>query len=129
MATNLIKGDVHTVLWTNGTGADVVSGTPVALGSTDGKPARVGVLLVDVADGESGAVAVTGCFTLPKVADAVIAQGESLLWDASEGAVDDCSETASIGDVSSFGMADLGAGAGVTSLGVWIDTPGVYKGA
>jgi predicted RecA/RadA family phage recombinase len=129
MATNLIKGSVHTTQYANSSGATIASGTPVVMASTDAKKCRVGVALVDIADGSTGAVAISGCWRLPKVSDAVIAQGESVNWDASEGEVDDNAHTTAAGDVKEFGMADAAAAATTTTVDVWIDQPGTYDAA
>ncbi len=75
MAQNHVqKGAV--MPWTNGTGAAVSSGDPVAVGD------MVGVALGDIADGASGQLAVSEVFTLPKLAAGAIAQGASVYLSA-----------------------------------------------
>ena len=73
MAQNHIqKGAV--MPWTNGTGAAVASGDPVAVGTL------VGVALGDIADGEEGELALDEVWELPKEAPLAIAQGDKLYF-------------------------------------------------
>ena len=93
MAKNYVQeGDV--INWTNGTGSAVDAGAVVVIGQT------LGVALVGIAAGAVGAVALEGVFTLPKVSGAVIAAGESLVWDVSAGKFDDNAATPATGDIS-----------------------------
>jgi predicted RecA/RadA family phage recombinase len=112
MANNFQQpGDVIT--WTNGTGSAVVSGQVVRVGNI------LGVALVDIASTASGSVALSGVFTVPKVSAAVIAQGESLTWDASAAAFDDNAAAPATGDVTGPpAVAFQAAGNGVTSMAV-----------
>jgi len=112
MASNYKQpGDTFT--WTNGTGSAVVSGQLVRVGQI------LAVALVDIASSASGTVACKGVFTLPKVSSAVIAQGDSLLWDASAAAFDAKSATPATGDVTGPpAVAFEAAGNGVTSFRV-----------
>lgn len=112
MANNFQQpGDVIT--WTNGTGSAVVSGQVVRVGNI------LGVALVDIASTASGSVALSGVFTVPKVSAAVIAQGESLTWDASVAAFDDNAAAPATGDVTGPpAVAFQAAGNGVTSMAV-----------
>lgn len=131
MAANLYKagGEIRSVTYTN-SGSAISAGDVVVLASTDGKKCRVGVALDDIAASTgTGQVAVSGCWTFAKVSAAVIAQGESVNWDSSAEAVDDCSHTTAAGDVASFGMADAAAAATTTTVNVWIDEPGTYDAA
>ena len=57
-------------------------------------------------------------FTLPKVAAAVIAQGEFVIWDVSAGAFDDSLATPATGDVSKCCVAVAGAIANATYVDV-----------
>ena len=101
------------IRWTNGTGSAVSSGGVVAV---DGV---LGVALVDIAIGASGAVQCGGRFTCPKVSAAVIAQGETLVWDSSAGEFDDKNATPAAGDVSGpTAWAAMAAGDGATTLEV-----------
>lgn len=104
MATNY-SGDGHVITWTNGTGSAVSSGDVVVVGQ------QIGVALVDIANGDSGSVQLDGVFDLPKVDAAVIAQGESVIWDASAGAFDDNAATPATGDVSGCAVAMEAKGA------------------
>ena len=129
MAANQVKGGTpHSVTYSN-SGSAISAGDPVVLASTDAKKCRVGIALVDIANGASGAVAISGCWQFAKVSAAVIAQGESVNWDASASAVDDNAATSAAGDVVEFGTADAAAGNGVTTIDVWIDEPGTYDAA
>lgn len=112
MANNFQQpGDVIT--WTNGTGSAVVSGQVVRVGNI------LGVALVDIASTASGSVALSGVFTVPKVSAAVIAQGESLTWDASVAAFDGKAAVPATGDVTGPpAVAFQAAGNGVTSMAV-----------
>lgn len=62
--------------WTNNSGADVLSGAPVVIGNQ-----QMGIVLVDVATGGTGLVAIKGVFSLPINDDPY--QGQKLWWDAS----------------------------------------------
>lgn len=90
---------------------------------TSGQVVRVGNLLcvaaVDIASGATGEVSTEGVFTVPKVSGAVIAQGETLTWDASAAAFDDNLATPASGDVTgAAAVAFEAAGNGVTSMKV-----------
>jgi predicted RecA/RadA family phage recombinase len=106
----------RSLTWTNDTGADVSSGDVVVVGS------QIGVAAVDIADGASGTVVMEGVFALPKVSAAVIAQGESVIWDASEGACEDDQATPATGDVSGACTAWEDAAATTTTVLVKINT-------
>lgn len=111
MATNFVQaGEV--IDYTNATGSDIASGAVVIMGGT------IGVALTNIADTESGSVAVEGVFTLPKVSAAVIAQGEGVIWDTSAGAFDDNAATPATGDVSGAAIAWAAAGNGETTVKV-----------
>lgn len=117
MATNYIQpGNV--IPFT--AAATVVAGQVVRVGQL------LGVSLSDVANGAAGEAQITGIFTVPKVSGAVIANGESLVWDASAAAFDDNLATPASGDVSgAAAVAFEAAGAGVTSIAVRLTgTPG-----
>lgn len=92
MATNYVQ-EGKVIEWTNG-GTAVSSGDVVVVGQI------LGVALVDIANGASGAVQIGGAFTCPKVTAAVISQGESLTWDVSVGKFDDNAAVAATGDVT-----------------------------
>lgn len=106
-------------------GANIAAGAVVAIGQI------LGVALVDIANGETGSVAIEGVFSVPKVSGAVIAQGESLTWDVSAGAFDDNAATAAAGDITGApAVAFEAAGNGVTTLKVrFTGIPGTVKTA
>lgn len=107
MATNYIQpGEV--LDWVNGTGSAVTSGSVVAVGNI------LGVALTDIASAATGSVQITGVFTVPKVTAAVIAQGESLVWDVSAGKFDDNAATPATGDIS--GAPAVAFEAGTSSM-------------
>jgi predicted RecA/RadA family phage recombinase len=112
MSTNQVqRGDV--IDWVNGTGVATVSGQVVRVGQA------LGVCLVNIAIAGTGAVALRGVFTVPKVSAAVIVQGEALSWDASAAAFDDNAATPATGDVQGPpAIAYESAGNGVTSFDV-----------
>lgn len=97
MATNFNQ-DGQTVTWTNGTGSDVASGAAVVIGS------QLGVAITDIADGESGAVAMEGVFSLPKTAGSAIALGAAVDYDVSTSTVNG-DITAATGDLIGCGVA------------------------
>lgn len=91
--------------------ANVVSGQVVRIGQL------LGVALADVLSGATGNAAVEGVFSVPKVSAAVIANGESLTWDASAAAFDDNLATPATGDVTGPPAVAWGAaGNGVTTM-------------
>ena len=95
--------------WTN-SGSAVSSGDVVVVGEL------IGVATGDIANGESGELAIAGVFTVPKVSAAVIGVGESVIWDASAGACDDNAATPATGDVSKCCVAWEAAGNGDTTV-------------
>lgn len=97
--------------WVNGTGGAVAVNTVVVVGN------MLGIALVNIGIGETGSVSINGVFNVPKVSAAVIAQGESLVWDVSAGAFDDNAATPATGDISGPpAVAFEAAGNGVTTL-------------
>src|SRR5690554_6265851 len=88
--------------YTNGTGSDISADDVVAVGDC------IGIALVDIADGETGAVAIDGMFQVTKVAGTAWTQGAKLDWDASAEAFD-VDITAAAGDVEDCGIAALAA--------------------
>lgn len=94
-------------------GSSITAGQVVRIGNI------LGVALVDIADGATGSVQISGVFTVPKVSAAVIAKGESLTWDASAAAFDDNAAVPATGDVTgAAAVAFEAAGNGVTSMAV-----------
>ncbi|RYE43840.1 MAG: DUF2190 family protein [Hyphomicrobiales bacterium] len=111
--------------YVNTTQTPIKSGAVVAVGQT------LGVALKDIALGATGSVSVDGVFRVPKVPGAVIAQGESLTWDASVAAFDDNLAVAAVGDVTgASAVAFEAAGNGVAWLNVkFTGAPGTLKTA
>lgn len=111
MASNYVSEGA--VIQHTASGADISSGDVVVVGQL------LGVALVDIADGETGSVAIQGVFNVPKVSAAVIAAGESLVYDVSAGEFDDNAATPATGDVSgAAAVAVEAAGNGVTTIDV-----------
>lgn len=103
MANNYVhEGKV--IQYTNG-GSALGSGDVVVVGK------MVGVCLVDIANGAVGDVAIDGVFNLAKVDAAVIAQGDTVIWDASASKFDDSAATPATGDVSGSCVAMEAKGA------------------
>ena len=81
MATNRVQ-DGKVLQHLNGGGA-ISSGDVVVIEKL------VAVALVDIANGDTGSVAITQVYDLPKVDAAVIAQGEAVHYDVSTSEVDE----------------------------------------
>jgi predicted RecA/RadA family phage recombinase len=111
MATNFVY-DGATIPYTNGGGATIDANTIFRVGQI------MAVALVDIAVGDTGTCAIEGVWTVPKVSAAVIAQGESVIWDESVDAFDDNAATPATGDVSGCCVAVEAAGGGVTTIDV-----------
>lgn len=90
----------------------VKSGDPDVVGT-----GLLGVAMNDGLNGETIDYAVEGVFEIPKVSAAVIARGDSVLWDASAAAVDDNAAIPAAGDFL-CGYAWEAAGAGVLVIDV-----------
>lgn len=108
--------DGNTVDYTNA-GSLIAAGTLVVLGNT------LGVAATDIATGETGAVYISGQFTLPKVTGAVFVQGEKLIWDVSAGKFDDSAATPATGDITGGAIAAVAGANGETTCQA-ILTPG-----
>lgn len=102
-------------------GANISAGDVVVIGNI------IGVAINDIANGATGSVATRGVFTVPKVSGAVIAQGESLVWDVSAGKFDDSEAPPDAGDIiGAAACAWEAAGNGVTSFDVYLTgVPGI----
>lgn len=82
MAQNHIQpGDV--MPYTNSSGADIESGTPVLVGN------RLGVAIGKILAGESGSLAICEVWDLPKKAATAIGQGADAYWDDAAGEITD----------------------------------------
>jgi predicted RecA/RadA family phage recombinase len=111
MADNFVY-DGATMPHTNATGSTITAGTVLRIGQL------MAVALVDIAASATGTVAIEGVWEVPKVSGAVIARGESVIWDASAAAFDDNAATPATGDVSGCCVAMEAAGNGVTVIDV-----------
>lgn len=69
------KGDVIT--YANSSGSAILSGSVVVVG------ALLGVAVADIADGESGAVRISGVCSLPKSTSTAVSAGDALDYDVS----------------------------------------------
>ena len=78
----------------------------------------IGIAEVDLATTETGSVAIEGVFTVAKVSAAVIAQGESVIWDSSASEFDDSAATPATGDVSNCCVAVEAAIATTTEIDI-----------
>jgi predicted RecA/RadA family phage recombinase len=87
MAKNYVE-DGKTMDWTNSTGADVVSGDPVVVGSL------IGVAHGDIANGDGGVLHMTGVIALAKDEADTWSAGDKLYFDDTSGNV-----TATEGDI------------------------------
>lgn len=81
MAKNHVQPG-KTMPYTNSTGTDIASGDVVVVND------MIGIALGDIADGESGSLALGQVWTLDKEADLAISQGETVYWDATAGEID-----------------------------------------
>lgn len=106
MAKNYVR-EGGNIDWTNG-GTAVASGDVVIIG------ALVAIALVDIANGATGAVATEGVFEVPKKDAAVIAAGETVLFDSLTADFDDNAATPAAGDVLGGAWAIEGKGATVS---------------
>lgn len=88
------------------------SGDPIVIGE------QIGIALNDAVNGDVISVAMEGVFVVPKVSAAVIAIGESVIWDASAGAFDDNAATPAAGDVSGCCVAWAAGAATTTTIAV-----------
>jgi predicted RecA/RadA family phage recombinase len=107
------ESDGNVIQWTNNTGGAVPAGRLIKLGN------MLGVVLVTLAIGETGSVAVEGVFSgVPKVSAAVFVQGEKLIFDVSAngglGAFDDSLATPAAGDVTGGAIAWVAGANGET---------------
>jgi predicted RecA/RadA family phage recombinase len=113
--------DGTTVNYTNGGGTTIASGTLIKMSHC------LGVALVDIAAGATGAVKIKGKVTAPKVSAAVFAVGEKLVFDISAnsgvGAFDDSAASPATGDVTGGAIAAV-AGANTETTCTVILTPG-----
>lgn len=101
-------------------GADISAGDLVVMNHI------VGIALTDIANGDTGAVAIEGVFEgVPKVSAAVFGVGEKLILDvsATPDAFDDSSALPATGDITGAAVAVVAGGNGDTTCTVKL-TPG-----
>lgn len=101
--------------------AAITSGDIVVMGDS------VGIALEDIANGATGAVQVSGVFSVPKVTGEAWAQGDKIGYDASASGFDKTFTTAA-GDVSTCGVA-AAAAASAAAVGYLLLTPGTGTAA
>lgn len=103
--------------YANSSGSTITAGSIVVLGDC------VAIAEVDIPDGESGSVSVTGVHRVPKVAGTAWAQGEKVDWDASAPGFAP-GITPAAGDIVSAGVA---AGPALTAAteGLLLLVPGI----
>ena len=92
--------------YTNSSGSSIAAGTPTVMGNL------IGIPLVTIANGATGAMAMEGVFTCPKVTGSAWVQGARLLWDASAAKFDVGTATPATGDVSVCCVAGAAAASG-----------------
>lgn len=95
------------------------AGAAISSGDVVNMNGVLGVALGDIATSATGSVMIKGIFRLPKATTAVIAQGETLVYDSSASAFDDSNATPASGDVSGIcAVAAAAAGNGETVVDV-----------
>jgi predicted RecA/RadA family phage recombinase len=104
--------DGKTLTFTNSTGADIAAGAPVVVGR------QIGVAAVNIPNGESGELYMTGVHKLPKTAGAAIVQGTAPIFDVSTGAFVPQGTATATGDVS--GAVTAWAPAASAATVAWI---------
>jgi len=108
MAKNYV-GEGEVLDFTNA-GAAIAAGSVVAMGK------RIGIALTDIPTNSVGAVAVTGVYTIAKLATDDVSQGELLYWDAANNRL-----TETPGALNLAGFAAAPAGAGVATVRIKIN--------
>jgi len=104
MTTKYVEAG-ETMDYANSSGSTIVANTPVVVGQ------QIGIVLEDIADGATGVLGMKGVYNVPKADAADIAQGESVMWDASAGKFDDNAATPATGDVTGCCVAREAKGA------------------
>lgn len=107
----------------NGAVIDYTAGADISAGAVVELQHCLGVAVTDIANGATGAVAIEGVFTLPKVSGAVFAVGEKLIWDTSVDAFDDSAAIPATGDLTGAAIAVKAGANGETTCTVKL-TPG-----
>jgi len=106
----------------NGDSLSVTAGAAYSSGDVVVAAETIGVAINHIASGAVGLIAVTGVYNVPKVSGAVIAAGEGVYYDISAAAFDDNLATAATGDITGACTAWEGAGSGVTTIAVKLNT-------
>lgn len=114
MTTKYIQ-DGNVLDYTNTSGSTIAAGTPVVIGNI------IGVALADIANNATGAMQISGVFTLPKVTGSAWTIGSKLLWDASAGKFDVGTATPATGDVSVCCVAAAAAASAATTGAVLLN--------
>lgn len=91
-------------------------GTAIAAGAIALMGKRIGVVLADIAASATGAVSVTGVWTVAKLSTDVVAQGDLLYWDAANSRL-----TTTVGANTLAGYAAAAAGNGVATVNIKIN--------
>lgn len=115
MATNYVQ-EGKVIAFT--AGSDYSSGDVVVIGGL------LGVVLADVANGETGQAQISGVFTVPKVSAAVLTEGMRVQWDVSAAGIEDAAATPASGDLVNCGIAVEAAGNGVTTCKILLNAAG-----
>lgn len=95
---------------------DYVAGSAISNGQVLLIGKRIGVALVAIANGATGAVMVRGIFTIAKLSTDVVAQGDLLYWDAGNSRL-----TTTASGNTQAGYATKAAGSGVTTVEISIN--------
>lgn len=106
--------------YTNSTGTDIAVNSIVVVGD------QIGIATVNIKEGETGVLAMSGVHILPKVIGNAWEQGKNLLWDASAKKFDNNLAVQEEGDVIgccvAWRTADAAATTGWVKLNVGIGT-------
>ena len=120
MNNEVSKGD--TIPYTNA-GSAISAGDVVVAGHT------LGIAITDIANGETGTLAIRGRFTVPKVSAAVFVAGEKLIYDVSVGKFDDSAATPATGDITGGAIAAVAGANNETTCEVILTPGNADKGA
>lgn len=106
MAKNYIQeGDVMDHI----AAANLVSGQMILVGK------RVGVVVADISTGQTGAVAMEGVFSAPKLSTDVVAQGDLLYWDDTNKRL---TITATANTLAGYAFAAAGNGVAAVNINI-----------
>lgn len=105
------------ITYANSTGSTIPVNTVLAIGNL------LAIASVDIPDGESGECEIGAVYECPKVAAAVIGQGETVIFDIDAGTAgefDDNAATPATGDIVDGAVAWEAAGNGETTVKVFL---------